>query len=158
MLFFIIIFTTTYFPKNYQLSLVILYRGLTPRLGAKAKAYSTTTAHRNHGEEVLLLVQKNVAHDLNLHPRVVVVAGDRLQQRRLPSQAAEAVVVGVWPSKPLHPQYSIRVQDHPVQGEQFLLYVPSLLDNAHHPNQVPTWLGYPKENNKYILFRWTCTV
>ena len=137
---FLLLFSPTYFPKNYQLSLVILYRGLTPRLGAKAKAYSTTTAHRNHGEEVLLLVQKNVTHDLNLHPRVVVVAGDRLQQRRLPSQAAEAVVVGVRPSKPLHPQYSIRVQDHPVQGEQFLLYVVSILDNAHRPNYLLSWV------------------
>ena len=101
--------------KNYQLSLVIFYRGLTTRPEAKAKA-SAALLRINHGEE-LLLVQKNVTHDLNLHPRVVVVAGDRLQQRRiLPSGAAP--LVGVWPSRPVHQH---RVQDRPVQGEQFVL-------------------------------------
>ena len=106
--------------KNYQLSLVIFYRGLTTRPEAKAKA-SAALLRINHGEE-LLLVQKNVAHDLNLHPRPTTPrarAGDRLQQRQLlPSVAAP--LVGVWPSRPVHQH---RVQDRPVQGEQFVLQI-----------------------------------
>ena len=88
---------------NYQLSPVIFYRGLTTRLEVKAAKASAAAALRNHGEELL---QKNVGHDLNLHP--TPRAGDRLQ-RRLPSAA-----VGVWPSRLVHRH---RVQDHPVQGE-----------------------------------------
>ena len=89
-------------------------------------AKASAAALRNHGEELL---QKNVGHDLNLHP--TPRAGDRLQ-RRLPSAA-----VGVWPSRLVHRH---RVQDHPVQGEQFLLYVVSILDNAHRPNYLLSWV------------------